>query len=363
MTQMRSKNVWRIAGLCSLLLVFGTGCANLDNDVAVEPDIPLTFQTAVMPILQAKCIECHNTNVREGGYDASTLISMKGNGSDGEPVAIAGDPSSTLITKLESGHHAETADIQTIRNWVVNTHMALGEPSVHPHGYLDPNSSDFHGAELRSLNYDWSGCQGCHGEDLKGGDVNNSCYTCHTFPLEGCETCHGSADRPGGAPPKSLSGDTENTTLGVGGHIGCMGVGTYTTNGVPCEGCHKVPDDMWSEGHLDGDFIAEITFYNLAKPLNGGEAEWDRETATCNNTYCHGAFGTGNNAPVVWTEDITFVTCGSCHNLPPRADEKTRNGINHPQIDQCHLCHKAVVDEDLNIIDKAKHINGEIDMH
>ena len=83
---------------------------------------------------------------------------------------------------------------------------------------------------------------------------------------------------------------------------------------------------------------------------------WDHETGVCSNVYCHGEFkwnGSGNldNDPVWTTVDGTQAACGTCHGLPPAPP--------HFNGDQCSMCHGSVVDENRNIINKEKHMNGE----
>src|SRR5512142_33794 len=86
---------------------------------------------------------------------------------------------------------------------------------VHPAGWSDPASPDFHGTYIATKNsWDMRPCQSCHGSNYAGGSVGVSCLTCHTKTNgpENCTTCHGSTNP---APPKDLSGNTVTTARGV----------------------------------------------------------------------------------------------------------------------------------------------------
>jgi predicted CxxxxCH...CXXCH cytochrome family protein len=70
--------------------------------------------------------------------------------------------------------------------------------------------------------------------------------------------------------------------------------------------------------------------------------------------YCHGSTLTlGTNTKPVWNAPGT-AGCGTCHGLPPAAP--------HPQIDKCEICH-ADAGPNHTIVDKTKHVNGQIDVN
>jgi len=60
----------------------------------------------------------------------------------------------------------------------------------------------------------------------------------------------------------------------------------------------------------------------------------------------------GLNASPKWT-DPASAKCGSCHGLPPA-------GHRYHDLTVCSICHPAVIDENGNIIDKIKHVNGKV---
>jgi predicted CxxxxCH...CXXCH cytochrome family protein len=220
-------------------------------------------------------------------------------------------------------------------------------------------------------------CQNCHGPDYSGGLVNESCLNCHVYTQgpENCTTCHGSLNS--NAPPKDLEGNTSPSEPGVGTHQNHLRLNTFG-KAVLCSECHNVPGSLFTPGHIDTDRPAEVVFngavgitvtnepttseYDASLPLYVPNPALNYNDLTCANTYCHGYFKNGNldNQPV-WNDPSTSQ-CGSCHGdgsnpLPKRAPEGT-----HPSNANCYQCHGGVVDENMNIINPAKHIDGLLNL-
>lgn len=227
------------------------------------------------------------------------------------------------------------------------------EPSleVHPSGWSLTWAPNFHGKFIQNSGWDLKQCQQCHGRDYAGGIAQSSCLSCHPATPEDCVVCHGGVENATGAPPKDIAGNVTPLARGVGAHTRHLEGGTLSS-GFPCSTCHVVPDSLYAPGHVDSDLPAEVQFSGLAV-AEEAHPVWNGES--CQNTYCHGFFegGNQNNAPV-WTRvDGSQDACGTCHGLPPDGD--------HPQIENCVLCHAAVVDSTNVIIDKTRHVNGTID--
>lgn len=250
--------------------------------------------------------------------------------------------------------------------------------SVHGEGIDSIDSPNWHGNLVKQNNYNLMLCQDCHGPDYSGGLVNQSCLNCHIYSQgpENCTTCHGSLNS--NAPPKDLDGNISPSEPGVGAHQNHL---TMNTNGrsVVCTECHNVPGSLFTPGHIDSDRPAEVIFsgprsitvtnepntsqHDPSLPLFEPDPSFDYTTLTCSNTYCHGYFKNGNldNAPV-WNDPSTSQ-CGSCHGdgsnpLPKRGPEGT-----HPSNNNCYICHPDVVDENLNIINPEKHIDGLLNLY
>ncbi len=241
--------------------------------------------------------------------------------------------------------------------------------SVHPEGWITVGSPEFHGEFFKTINWDLGHCQQCHGTDYKGGIANSSCLTCHPTTPEDCTTCHGGVDNQTGAPPEDLLGNRTSDAPGVGAHTSHLN-GVSLSTGFVCETCHVVPDSFNDPGHVDSNLPAEVLFSNLAV-IDGANPVWDGSADRCSNSFCHGSWRLakaesnfpniyiademkGNEASPKWTDPGTAV-CGTCHILPPA-------GHAPAELNQCSVCHKSVVDARGNIIDKTKHVNGQVNV-
>ncbi len=165
--------------------------------------------------------------------------------------------------------------------------------------------------------------------------------------LIGCAIeCHG--NDASNAPPKSISGGTATTTVGVGAHQPHADASPAWHRKVDCADCHVVPTTVDSPGHIDGDNKAEVVFSARA-----GASIW---TGTSCTTGCHGraAWG-GTRATPNWTQvDGSQSTCGSCHGAPPPAP--------HPIGSNCADCHPTMEENSLTFRDPDSHINGVVDL-
>ena len=254
------------------------------------------------------------------------------------------------------------------------------ELKVHKEGIIAVNSPNFHGNLVKENKWSFALCQSCHASDFKGGITGVSCLTCHTETNgpEACNTCHGNFNDPNIiAPPRDTNGDTLTTNKGVGAHASHLYNNDYTDN-VKCENCHDVPQTYGAPGHVDSGLPAELNFKGLAVNGIAANANYNNTATSCSNTYCHGNFEfkksdaepenqniftsdkiVGSNKTVVWTKvDETQAECGSCHGLPPEG----HLGFGTLPLSSCALCHKGVVNNLGQIINKKKHINGVADI-
>ena len=251
---------------------------------------------------------------------------------------------------------------------------------VHQEGFSKPSSANFHGTYIKNNNWNLQECQSCHAADFSGGTTGASCFTCHKEPGGplACNTCHGNPNDPTRiAPPNDINGDTATSAVGVGAHTNHL-YNNSLTNNVACQNCHNVPQSVFSPGHLDSKLPAEVTLSGLATANIASNASFNSSNATCSNTYCHGNFAfskdsaasedqwaftsdkmVGNNVTVTWNiVDGSQAACGSCHDLPP----KGHIGYQQIPITECVVCHQGVVDEQGNIIDNNRHINGKVNV-
>jgi hypothetical protein len=307
-----------------------------------------------------------------------------------------------------------------------------GSGVVHLAGWSDPASDEFHGTNLSARGYPNSECRVCHGNDYDGGLVGVSCRECHpSYPHgeegwidghsqfvrdngwdiiqcrpchgedysirkvefsclschhpdgpESCNACHG--DFPGdpwelanSAPPAGLLGETDSLALPVGAHAAHMNYDSTRTAAEICSECHIVPVHYEDPGHIDGQPGAEVVLggsRGLIATEGGARVPaptWDRASATCAGTYCHGNWGLlaadsdfsfiytgekieGSSASPSWIDPGT-ADCGSCHGLPPV-------GHDPAALSACGGCHEGVVDGSGVIMDASLHGNGQVNV-
>ena len=159
-----------------------------------------------------------------------------------------------------------------------------------------------------------------------------------------CTSCHGSLQNA--APPYGTKGETLTSTIAVGAHQQHL-AGGLVSNPIACEECHLVPIAM---DHAD---IAVTLTWGTLSTRNGAAPVWDRTSATCSSTYCHGQFAGGNplNAPSWTTVDGTQAACGTCHGAPPAAP--------HPENPACEHCHPGYT---IGSVALATHVNGTVEV-
>ncbi|MFO0582248.1 MAG: CxxxxCH/CxxCH domain-containing protein [Anaeromyxobacter sp.] len=244
----------------------------------------------------------------------------------------------------------------------------------HPAAWMDRASAGFHAP---AANRGLATCKACHRADLSGGLTNVACTSCHRASgtandFAKCTACHGGTENATGAPPAAIWGFAGDPNRG-GGTADPVRVGAHTAHvsagqfgpAFGCETCHVTPPSIVAPGHIDdtaGTPVASLTFGGLA--VNGGPTPgWTRGSATCSNTYCHGASLPGGALTnPVWTAGAGQVYCGSCHAVPPPPP--------HVAVDTtggfgvCSPCHTDTVDAAGHIIAAAaggKHLNGFIE--
>jgi predicted CxxxxCH...CXXCH cytochrome family protein len=172
-------------------------------------------------------------------------------------------------------------------------------------------------------------------------------------PHLGCSSCHGSSTSP--APPTDLAGNTSVSSIGVGAHQ------THVTGGqvsrpVPCSDCHITPTNINDPGHIDDWTTAEVTFAGVA--ITGGHVpSWNRQTASCSDSWCHGPVTAGNVSPI-WTDPNVALTCTNCHGLPP--PDPHPQVAQNPLVAQCWVCHTNIT-QGFGFVNRNLHVNGVVD--
>ena len=257
----------------------------------------------------------------------------------------------------------------------------------HPAGFA---STSGHPQVLYNQNYPLGACKSCHGATYNGGgDASLSCTKsgCHVDANgaakspESCSTCHGNFTAVGNdllsaAPPKTVLRVSDASARGVGAHQKHLATNVFGKS-LKCQECHTVPSQLTSTGHL-GTLPAEVVFNDTLAQLKSGNGSlvpkpaYDQSSLKCNNTFCHGDWKVrkatsssqfiytdsvmvGANYSPVWTGGSSAAACGTCHGIPPK-------GHLVLDVSSCGTCHVGVVDNNGQIVDKTKHINGKINV-
>jgi predicted CxxxxCH...CXXCH cytochrome family protein len=283
------------------------------------------------------------------------------------------------VNRLPAAHPAVTAaasraDCQVCH--LMDAHMQGAVKLVgHPAAWMVQTDPGFHAF---SANQGLAVCQTCHLPDLSGGATGFACGQCHdvkdasgavvkAWPVN-CVMCHGGGDNATGAPPAATWGHGDPSR--GGGAVDAVRVGAHTSHlgsaiapAMDCAVCHVKPADALAAGHIDGP-TATVTFGGLATVGVAATPIWDRTSATCWSTYCHGATLAGGTLTTpVWTSvGMGQGACGTCHGLPPPSP--------HPVVDAtsglgvCAACHPATVDALGAIIPPSaggKHLDGLVE--
>lgn len=214
-----------------------------------------------------------------------------------------------------------------------------------------------HGNPPPSPHTNSSSCNDCHADtvnssgqiDVAGGKhIDGLLQT--SVPTD-CNACHGNAENA--APPVSTTGQSSTSVVNVGAHQSHLHTGSLRY-AIACENCHTVPTDPNQNGHMDTNLPAELSWSGLSS-AQGASPSWDRNSARCYNTYCHGGTlsGGSNTAPTWTTVNGSQITCGTCHGNPPPSP--------HTSSTACYNCHSETITASGQInVAGGKHIDGII---
>lgn len=167
---------------------------------------------------------------------------------------------------------------------------------VHPPGWNDPASPDFHGLRVRAGGPD--ACRDCHGADLHGA----------AGEVVGCFDCH---DGAGGHPDgwvRRASPNFHGHAVAAAGPQPCRDChGAEYTGGwseVACYSCHGEPPG----GHPPGQSGHPRGWLTPGSLAFHGRAVFEQGVNDC--TRCHGAGLSGGTSR---------VACADCHSVvvPP----------------------------------------------
>ncbi len=348
----RAHRRWA-AGLC--VAVLGVAACNEARDVA---QVPLAF-AEVDPILQEGCADCHSGLDAEADYrvdDYFTTIRCIPD-PEGQPATLPADETAPILAVLQQPSHAgllDQNDTSTLTSWVTEGAYP-DDDSTHPGQWNDPRAEDWHGAYLRST--DWEpiidpergdACGLCHEGSPAPVDTVTAypagatdCTSCHDLPggVMACGTCHGDGLRA--YPPRDqcyFRGPPEGYA-----HAPHAESTANNPSGLECQACH-FGEDYSMLGGAHGNGAVDVVF----QPAWGPNAVYDVDTQAC-STSCH--MRGGNTPEVAWNEEGLELDCSACHQNPP---------VGHAQI-ACNNCHRGINPAGTRLTPEAPHINGRVD--
>ncbi len=147
------------------------------NATSVEPpsreSAAPSYASAVRPILEAKCLRCHDAKVRKAELDLSTHASIMKGGESG-PVIVPGKPDeSTLYELVHEGkmpadkkNRLAPEQVETLRRWIeAGASSGLKESEAETKSSGAVTQHDVYPILLRR-------CVVCHGRDVREGGLD-----------------------------------------------------------------------------------------------------------------------------------------------------------------------------------------------
>jgi predicted CxxxxCH...CXXCH cytochrome family protein len=340
-------------GACIVLL---TAC----SEDRYEPPVPPVFDTDVAPLLEQACASCHGQAAPAAGWGVTSYLdAIACVQPSGAPATLPASTAAPLLSALAENPHQGLLDAraqETLTTWVTAGAPAF-RSAVHAASIIDPRSSEFHGALLRSQRWkpmldasDPAACGRCHdGTPAPPPGVTSfapgapSCTSCHD-KLGGvlaCPTCHGSGTKA--YPPRDLCFFPGDASAGTA-HAAHVNPSVARSAGFACATCHPVPGSPIIGGY-HGDGTVEEIFDTAAI---GPEVSVDRSSEVCAVT-CHDAGG--RRPRPAWTE-AKPVGCNDCHLSPPAS--------HFPG--PCTSCHAEANATGTSLSGGPLHLDGRIEL-
>lgn len=169
-----SRQHWSF--ISSLPILLSLSLLNLSQSAtSQERGAPLRFESAVLPILQEKCLVCHGATLKQNGLDLRTRDSLLKGGESGPAVVSSSAKDSLLYKKVSMGamppgdQKLSPGEIASIQQWIDSGALQQGE---------DPESvkRQFLGKQVTEqemmVTIFQSKCITCHGKWVKEGDLD-----------------------------------------------------------------------------------------------------------------------------------------------------------------------------------------------
>lgn len=108
--------------LCSILF-----CIAVASRSQASESVPVFYETSSRKIIEAKCVRCHNPNMKKAGLDLSTAQGIL-KGSESGRIVQAGDPEASLLFQMieaeemppDEKDRLNQNQIESLRLWIAN---------------------------------------------------------------------------------------------------------------------------------------------------------------------------------------------------------------------------------------------------
>ncbi len=150
------------SALCAAALFLGV----IPPGTASGADDPV-FETDILPVLKARCADCHNTAAAKGGLDLSSMAGLRNGGESGEPAVVESLDESLLWIMIEGGDMPPEGQTplslpekEMIRRWI-----STGAKSASAESSIIVTQHDV-------LPYLYTRCVVCHGARRKEAELD-----------------------------------------------------------------------------------------------------------------------------------------------------------------------------------------------
>jgi predicted CxxxxCH...CXXCH cytochrome family protein len=348
-----SSSSW--AGALAISLWIGGLSCTIQRDRTPPPPV---YLAEVGPVLQQRCLPCHDGPSAEGGWRAGSFLDAIACVSSGAAANAPAGTEAPIVSAL--GTDAHRGVVNDAEKALIVAWIGAGTPAfrgtVHAPGIVDPRSDAWHGKLLRSRGWrpmldadDAEACGRCHdGSPARPPRVTSpapgatACTQCHAAPqgVLACGTCHGTDARA--YPPRDPCFFPEDAAR-AGAHAAHVAASS-TRPSIACATCHPIPGKDVIGG-VHGNGSVEVIFDTARF---GPEASHDRATGAC-AVSCHDRGGARPHPR--WTESGP-MQCGDCHSSPPASHFSGA----------CTTCHRHANATGTELSAGMLHLNGKVDL-
>jgi DNA-binding beta-propeller fold protein YncE len=129
--------VTRFCSLTLLLTIPGLAFLSLPKTSALSPQEQISYARQITPLLQEKCIPCHNHTVRQGGLNLESFEALMSGGKSGQIVIpgksaesrLAGMIDGRLKPRMPLGDELSQSEISLIKAWIDRGALSDARPT------------------------------------------------------------------------------------------------------------------------------------------------------------------------------------------------------------------------------------------